>query len=124
MEFHLPFFALREAPVSDNQRPTPIGKRLRDWEDITFLTRDEAEPEGQKTFRLHKAQISCVINGSGECSGQLGRLRTLIISREQVMMRIAIAEWTVMKTYPVKGLRKTTRSHAVCVADAVDAYLP
>jgi hypothetical protein len=66
MEFHLPFFALREALVSDDLRSTPIGKRLRDWEDITLLTRDETEPEGQKTFRLHKAHISCVIKGSGE----------------------------------------------------------
>jgi len=44
--------------------------------------------------------------GLANSSGQLGRLRTLIMSREQVMMRIAIAALTVMKTYPVKGLRK------------------
>jgi hypothetical protein len=66
LEFHLPFFALRQAPQSDASPPRVQGKRLRDWEELTLLTRDKAGPEGQEYHRLHKAQISCVVHGFDE----------------------------------------------------------
>jgi hypothetical protein len=66
MEFHIPFFALRKAPKSDNHLLSDRGKRLRNWEDVTFPTRNKAGPECQDNYRLHKAQVSCVIHGSDE----------------------------------------------------------
>jgi hypothetical protein len=65
MEFHLSFFALRKTSPTDNS-PSICGKRLRDWEDLSLLARDKTKPGGQENYRLHKAQISCVIHGFDE----------------------------------------------------------
>lgn len=63
MEFHLPFFALRKALTSNGPPPTVRAKRLREWEDLTLLTRDKTGSKGQEIYRLYKAQMSCVIHG-------------------------------------------------------------
>ena len=66
MEFHLPFFALRKLPLSNSAAPSARGKRLRDSEDLSILIRNKTEPESQENYRLHKAQMSCIIHGFDE----------------------------------------------------------
>jgi hypothetical protein len=66
MEFHIPFFALRPAPRSDQRLPPTRKKCLRSWEDITLLTKDTAGADGNENYRIHRAQISCVVHGSNE----------------------------------------------------------
>jgi hypothetical protein len=66
MEFHLPFFALRKAPPSNSSPIKTREKALRGWVELTLLTRDKTESEGQENYRLHKAQMSCVVHGFDE----------------------------------------------------------
>ena len=66
MEFHIPFFALRPIPRSDQGRLSSRKKCLRNWEDITLLTRDVTGVDCDEHYRLHRAQISCVVYGSDE----------------------------------------------------------
>jgi hypothetical protein len=66
MEFHLPFFVLRKATETKVSTPRARGKWLRGWEELTLLIRDKTPPGNQEIYRLHKAQISCVIYGCDE----------------------------------------------------------
>jgi hypothetical protein len=66
LEFHIPFFALRKAPQTDDSSLSGREKRLRSWEEISLLTPNASGSEGQENYRLHKAQISCVIHGCDE----------------------------------------------------------
>jgi hypothetical protein len=66
MEFHLPFFALRKAPNADASFPNISGKCLRKWEDLTLLSQDQIGSESEESYRLHKAQLSCVVHGFDE----------------------------------------------------------
>ncbi|KAE9366797.1 hypothetical protein N431DRAFT_417671 [Stipitochalara longipes BDJ] len=66
LEFHLPFFALRKVTQSESTTPTICGTPLRNRENLNLLTRDKIGPEGQESFLLHEAQISCVLHGFDE----------------------------------------------------------
>lgn len=62
----MPFYALRRAPPSDGPLPGARGNCLRDWEELTLLTRGKTESEGPENYRLHKAQMLCVVHGLSE----------------------------------------------------------
>jgi hypothetical protein len=65
MAFHLPFFALRKAPLPSMSDPKVRGKRLRSWKKLSLL-RDSSGHKGQEAYRLYPAQISFVCYGSDE----------------------------------------------------------
>lgn len=67
MEFHLPFFALRKAPqIANPSPPQGNGRRLREAYEFILLNRDKTGPEGQETYHLYKAEISCAVHGFDE----------------------------------------------------------
>jgi hypothetical protein len=66
MEFHLPFFALRKAASSGGPTSRLNGKRLRHYEELTLLTREIAESNGQDNYCLYSMHIACVTQGFDE----------------------------------------------------------
>jgi hypothetical protein len=66
MAFHLPFFALRKAPLPSMSDPKVRGKRLRSWKDLSLLKGESSNDKDQEDYRLYTAQISCAVYGSDE----------------------------------------------------------
>jgi hypothetical protein len=66
MAFHLPFFALRKAPLPSMMDPKFRGKRLRSWKNLSLLRGDGNSDKNQEAYRLYSAQISCAVYGSDE----------------------------------------------------------
>jgi hypothetical protein len=66
MEFHLPFFALRKVKPNESLPRFPAKRLREDWEDITLQPQDSIETDGKGTYRIHRAQISCVVHGFDE----------------------------------------------------------
>jgi hypothetical protein len=62
----LPFFALRKAPKDDASLASVSERCLRKWEDLTLLSQDQTGSEHQESYRLHRAQLSCVVHGFDE----------------------------------------------------------
>jgi hypothetical protein len=66
MEFHLPFFAIRKYSLPNNSHEKPPKHSMRKWMDIS-LTEGETSVSGrQEVYRLHEAQVSCVVYGHDE----------------------------------------------------------
>ena len=66
MAFHLPFFALRRAPLPYTSDPKLRGKRLRSWKILSLLKGESCSPKDQEAYRLYPVQISCAVYGSDE----------------------------------------------------------
>ncbi|KAH8821447.1 hypothetical protein F5884DRAFT_745770 [Xylogone sp. PMI_703] len=65
LEFHIPYFALRTSPSSDESfTALNQGKQLRQWRDITFLEAGGENAKDSRVSRLCEAQFSLVICGS------------------------------------------------------------
>ena len=66
MEFHLPFFAIRKYSLPNNSHDKPPRHSMRNWMDIS-LTEGETPVSGsQEVYRLHEAQVSCIVYGHDE----------------------------------------------------------
>jgi len=66
MEFHLPFFALRKHPQPNSSHDKPSIHTMRKWTDISFTYGETSVSAGQEVYRLHEAQVSCVVYGHDE----------------------------------------------------------
>jgi hypothetical protein len=66
MAFHLPFFALRKAPLPSTLDPKVRGKRLRSWKILSLLGGESSCHNDQETYRLYPVQVSCAVYGSYE----------------------------------------------------------
>jgi hypothetical protein len=66
MEFHLPFFALRKRPTSGRSTWRIREKRLRDFEELTLLTREKIESDGHENYCLYEMHMGCVTHGFDE----------------------------------------------------------
>ena len=66
MAFHLPYFALRKAPLPSMPDPKVRGKRLRSWKDLSLLSGESSGYKDQEAYRLYPAQISCAVYGPDE----------------------------------------------------------
>jgi hypothetical protein len=58
---------LRKLP-SESSSPSCEENSVRDWEELGLLTRDQDENQELTTesYRLHEAQVSCVVHGCDE----------------------------------------------------------
>jgi hypothetical protein len=66
MEFHMPFFALRKHPRPNYSRNKPPTHTMRKWWDISLTSGETSVSGGQEVYRLHEAQVSCVVYGHDE----------------------------------------------------------
>lgn len=66
MEFHLPFFALRKYPLPNYSHDKAPRHSIRKWMDISLTEGETSVPGRQEAYRLHEAQVSCVVYGHGE----------------------------------------------------------
>jgi hypothetical protein len=62
MEFHLPYFALRNYPQPKESNKAR-SKGLRKCKDLLFLKGENPQSEAQEKWYLHQAHISCVVFG-------------------------------------------------------------
>jgi hypothetical protein len=66
MEFHLPFFALRNGNKSDDLSSSGSRHRLRKWENLILLRQDQTESDSQQSYCLEESQLSCIVHGVDE----------------------------------------------------------
>jgi hypothetical protein len=66
MEFHLPFFALREPSTPNGTLPKAPRKLLRNRKDLSLLRQESTGPEDQENYWLYQAEVSCVVYGCDE----------------------------------------------------------
>jgi hypothetical protein len=66
MEFHLPFFALRKLPQSENSCSRVAELPARMFKDIYLSKKGNAAQNNQEKYRLHYGQVSCVVYGHDE----------------------------------------------------------
>jgi hypothetical protein len=66
MEFHLPFFALRNGNKSGDLSSAGSRHRLRKWENLTLLRQDQTGSDSQQSYCLEESQLSCIVHGFDE----------------------------------------------------------
>jgi len=66
MEFHLPFFALRKLSQSESSCSTLCERPTRIFKDLYLSKEGNAAQNNQEKYRLHYAQVSCVVYGHDE----------------------------------------------------------